>query len=100
MNQDEDHDTEMYFDHYFYNDTEIEYYPLYDNETLDEPWIHEDDGSFIESSGIFSVNEQSDYGIFSSRKSSPVKKNTFCQTYAPPLNIFFCNVEIFFKNRP
>lgn len=92
MNRDEDLNTDMFYDGYFYNDTDN--YSLYDNETLD-PWILEDDGSFIESSCIFSVNEQSDCEIFSSRKSSPVKKNTFCQTYAHPLNIFFCNAEIF-----
>lgn len=74
MNQDEDYDTEIYFDYNFYNDTEIHNNSSYGNETL-EPWMYKDDGSFVESSGIFSVNEQSDYGIFSSRKSSPVKKN-------------------------
>lgn len=94
MNQDEDYETEIYFDDNFYNDTEIYNYSLYGNETL-EPRMYEDDWSFVEYSGIFSVNEQSDCGILSSRKSSPVKKNIFCQTYAPPLNIFFfCNVEI------
>lgn len=94
MNQDEDYD-EIYFYDHFYNDTEIHNYSLHGNVTS-EPWMYKDDyeDDFVESSGIFSVNEQSDYGIFSSRKSSLVKKNIFCQTCAPPLNIFFCNVEI------
>lgn len=89
MNQDEDYD-EIH-DHF----SALNLSFIYDNVTS-ESWMYNDDyeDDFVESSGIFSVNEQSDYGIFSSRKSSLVKKNIFCQTCAPPLNIFFCNVEI------
>lgn len=76
----------MSYDYYIFNETDLHNYSLYGDET----WTLDNNESFIASSGIFSVNEQNDYGIFSSRKSSPVKKKYFLP------NICFSFKYIFF----